>query len=245
MSFFKKFKPPYLFAHRGYSSLKLENSIEAFQEAKDKKIPGIELDIQMCKSGELVVFHDKSLKRLSGIHKNIEDITYNQIKAIRIGNSGKIPLLEEVFRTFGTNFYYDIEIKNGKNKKLVVKKLYNLIQKYNLKENIIISSFYPLILREWHKLKTPIPIGLIFEGKGLWPLLRNTIVILISKSDFYKPHHILVSNIFYNPHIKNKTIISWTLDSKIDGKNVINMGAKGIISNDPSIFLYITEKKGQ
>ena len=45
-------------AHRGYSLKYRDNSVEAIREAVVRKYDGIELDVQLCASGELVLFHD-------------------------------------------------------------------------------------------------------------------------------------------------------------------------------------------
>ena len=45
-------------AHRGYSKFCIDNSEEAFLEANKNNFDMIELDIQLCKTGEIVVYHD-------------------------------------------------------------------------------------------------------------------------------------------------------------------------------------------
>lgn len=60
------FPRPLLWAHRGLSSRAPENSMAAFALARSEGIPGLELDVQCCKTGELVVFHDETLERICG-----------------------------------------------------------------------------------------------------------------------------------------------------------------------------------
>jgi glycerophosphoryl diester phosphodiesterase len=45
-------------AHRGYSLKYRDNNLEAIREAIVRKYDGIELDVQLCASGEVVLFHD-------------------------------------------------------------------------------------------------------------------------------------------------------------------------------------------
>ncbi len=56
-----------LFGHRGYSSLAPENTLAAFRILLEKQIPGAELDVRRCKSGELVVTPDAPLERVTGL----------------------------------------------------------------------------------------------------------------------------------------------------------------------------------
>ena len=45
-------------AHRGYSDKYKDNTLEAFEHAVRNHFDMIELDIQLCKSGEIIVYHD-------------------------------------------------------------------------------------------------------------------------------------------------------------------------------------------
>ena len=49
--------------HRGASGHEPENTLESFRKALDLNVDMIELDVYNCRSGELVVFHDDSLRR--------------------------------------------------------------------------------------------------------------------------------------------------------------------------------------
>ena len=66
---------PLLFAHRGVSSLAPENTMAAFKKVKELGIPGVELDVHLTKSGELVVIHDESVKRTGRLYdgKTVQD----------------------------------------------------------------------------------------------------------------------------------------------------------------------------
>ena len=50
-------------AHRGASGYEPENTILAFEKALELESDMIELDARLCKTGELVIMHDKDLKR--------------------------------------------------------------------------------------------------------------------------------------------------------------------------------------
>ena len=54
-----------IFAHRGASAYAPENTLEAFKMAVDMGAHGVELDVHICRSGELVVAHDETIERVS------------------------------------------------------------------------------------------------------------------------------------------------------------------------------------
>ena len=93
-----------IYAHRGNMSQYPENTMEAFQSAINLKCPWIELDIQQTKDGHLVVTHDESSKRVTGVDTIISQANYGELKHLNFGhffNDNKIhtlPLLSEVFQ---------------------------------------------------------------------------------------------------------------------------------------------------
>ena len=76
-----------LIAHRGLHNERIqENSIEAFKRAVEKGY-GIELDVAFTKDDVLVVFHDASLLRMSGVDKKIWECTYSELQELSLLNN--------------------------------------------------------------------------------------------------------------------------------------------------------------
>ena len=64
-----------LIAHRGYHSKEEgipENSIPAFKKAMENKYI-IELDVHILKDGQVIVFHDDDLERMTGVKKLVKN----------------------------------------------------------------------------------------------------------------------------------------------------------------------------
>ena len=134
-----------IYAHRGlYDNKKIvENTISAFKKAIDDNY-NIELDIRITKDKKIVVFHDENIKRLTNINKDIKDITYEELKSIKLINTtDKIPLLEDVLRLVKGKVSILIEIKDYLSKDNLLK-LDKLLVEYN--GNILLQSFNPLLL---------------------------------------------------------------------------------------------------
>ena len=63
------------YAHRGLHNKNIpENSLRAFEKAVERGL-GIELDIQLSKDGQVVVFHDFTLNRVAGVDGKVIDYT--------------------------------------------------------------------------------------------------------------------------------------------------------------------------
>ena len=109
----KRQKAPFLgrsFAHRGLHSEDKsvpENSLEAFRLAAAAGY-GVELDVQLTKDGQVVVFHDDTLDRVCGVPGRVDEKSYNELKLLRLcGTEQRIPLLTEAAVTTKRSKYID------------------------------------------------------------------------------------------------------------------------------------------
>src|SRR5688500_1304458 len=103
-------------AHRGASADAPENTLEAFQEAIVQNADGVELDVQRCGSGELVVCHDEMLERLAGLPWDLRETPWWKLREVDVGSKlgfkrARIPLLEEVFDLLPHKMLINVEIK--------------------------------------------------------------------------------------------------------------------------------------
>ncbi len=141
-------------AHRGLHHGKVipENSMAAFAAAIEYHYP-IELDIQWLADGELAVFHDSDLERLTGQPGNIAQQTVESIKPLRLfGTDEKIPLLKDVLAFVNGRVPVLIEIKNEGDVGLLERALLDVVAGYS--GDVAIQAFNPFSL-EFFKLHAP------------------------------------------------------------------------------------------
>ncbi|HPX21181.1 MAG TPA: glycerophosphodiester phosphodiesterase family protein, partial [Bacilli bacterium] len=92
---------PLMIAHRGASVYELENTKEAFIAAGNRTFWGIETDIRLTKDGEIVIFHDETLKRLAGMEAKVSDFDFAEVREISLKGrfdhieASRIPTLSE------------------------------------------------------------------------------------------------------------------------------------------------------
>ena len=99
----------HIIGHRGAAGERLENSLDGFRHALTLDIAGIEIDIR-DHSGQLWVFHDHDLKRLTGTTGQFEDGA--DIPAIQLSNGEPIPGLQQVLDLYWGKMPVNIEIKS-------------------------------------------------------------------------------------------------------------------------------------
>jgi len=144
------------FAHRGASSLAVQNTLPAFKKARELGARCYELDVHLTADGQLAVHHDYSLKDTAGVDVEIGTLTAAALKKISLHNrfSGEavfVPMLEEVLPLVAPDLtLLNIELKNDDNRypgveNVLLKCLHNFPQ---LAPNILFSSFdYDTLVR--------------------------------------------------------------------------------------------------
>src|SRR5690606_5568826 len=100
--------------HRGAKGHVPENTIESIQKARDFGVDGIEIDVHVCATGELVVFHDFTLDRMTNGTGEVGKLSLSELKKLKVNNQFLIPTLEEVLDTIDKKCFLNIELK-GRN----------------------------------------------------------------------------------------------------------------------------------
>jgi len=89
-------------AHRGFSGLYPENTLLAFTKALELGVDAIELDVQLSRDGEAMIFHDEDLQRTTGKKGWLKDLTREELRQLDASGEFKgvygrnlIPALDE------------------------------------------------------------------------------------------------------------------------------------------------------
>ncbi len=147
------------YAHRGSSAYYPENTMEAFEAGLAMGANGIETDVQKTKDGVLVLFHDKTLERLTGERGEISDYTYKEISefSVKLGDKqGRIPTLDEFLTRFASEeIMLAIELKADG----IESDVLELIGKHEAQQRTIITSFELNRLRKIRELDSKFHIG--------------------------------------------------------------------------------------
>ena len=104
-------KNPLIIGHRGARGHVAENTIPSIEKALALGVDGIEIDIFKCATGELVVFHDKTLEKLTNATGYIEELSLDSIQKITVLNQAPIPTLSEVLDIVNGKALLNIELK--------------------------------------------------------------------------------------------------------------------------------------
>lgn len=224
-----------IIGHRGSSKRAPENTISSILCAAEDKADYAELDVQETKDGVVVLMHDKNLKRVASVDKNVSETFYRDIEKFDVGSSysekfkgEKIPTLDQVMKASKGRIKLDIEIKNYENDTDLVKKVVQTIRDNNFEDNCLVCSFDYEALVKVKKLNPKIRTGYITN-------LNSGVNLNLEYADYYSIYYPRVTKeIVEKLHKNDKKVHVWTVDSEEDFKRSIQMGVDDIITNSPS-----------
>ncbi|MBR0086159.1 MAG: glycerophosphodiester phosphodiesterase [Lachnospiraceae bacterium] len=152
-------KKPFMrvnYAHRGLHTQDKsvpENSLAAFRRAREAGY-GAELDVQLSKDGQVVVFHDDTLDRVCQVRGRVDAFTYEELHRMKLcGTNETIPLFTDVLDTFYGGGPLIVELKTaGKKNAELCQKTLDILRTY--KGVFCIESFDPRIVL-WFKKNAP------------------------------------------------------------------------------------------
>ena len=222
-------------AHRGVSGLEMENSIAAFVAAGNRSYTGIETDVHVTKDQQIIVIHDDTTLRVTGVDKVVEESTLAELQAIPLydmqeGTSRTdlhMPLLNE---------YIDICKKYEKTAVLELKnamtpddirKIVGIIEDCGYLEEVIFISF------SWENcvtLRQFLPSQRVqFLTKECDEELMEKLVA--NKLDLDIHYQALTKEMIDALHAKGIIVNCWTVNDKESGEQLASWGIDYITTN--------------
>lgn len=186
------------YAHRGLHDRSRgvpENSLPAFLRAAESGY-GIEMDVQLTKDEQVVVFHDNTLKRVCGLDAPVNSRTFEELQELSLlGTKERIPLFSEVLKAVDGRVPLIVEIKMADSRTRVCELADRILQGY--KGRYCMESFHPLAVY-WYKRHRPgivrgqLSADFVKEGERetfpMW-IVHHLLTNFITRPDFVSYSH--------------------------------------------------------
>lgn len=233
--------------HRGHAG-STENTLAAFHEAAAMGADMVEFDVQLSSDGIPVLFHDYTLKRLTGRKGSIRKRTAKYLTNLELPKSLRIPTLRDVLVTVAPQIPLNIELKyNRPHYRPLVEAVCGLVKNLNLERRVIISSFLhesirlinryypeiataPLYLTAWNGDPHIDDLRLLSHRRG-WknelPFERPGLVLY---------HKMIDEELAQRLHDLKLTIMTYTVDEPEEMQRLIDLGVEGLITNRPDLL---------
>src|SRR5687768_14566849 len=220
-----------IIGHRGAAGLVFENTLASIQKALDLGVEIIGIDVWQTTDGEIVVFHDAYLDRLTETNGFIAETSYQKLKNIPLRNGDKIPTLKEVIaliKPHSTQLI--VEVKDLKalpeTKKILANSL--LFSRY------YIGSFYHTgimkIKQENPQIKTAIMFECVPVDLSEYLIKVNPELVVISIETFDQE---LIETV----KIQNRKLVFYTVNTEAEIALAYKASPYGIVTNFPDRFI--------
>lgn len=219
---------PRIIGHAGCAGQYPENTIAAVESAAPH-VDGFELDVRSCGTGELVMFHDETLERVTNGTGRVDETPLSDLRALRVLESeSSIPTLEELLRSVSPSTPINLELKEPGIESAALE-----ICK-NAGIPVLYSSFYESALRELRRLDETAPIAVLCH-EGIDDRLK-----LGEELDAVAFHPSLPlaveTDVVADAKARDFAVNAWTAETEADVQQLRELDIDGIITDRWDFF---------
>ena len=237
--------PVELIAHRGSSFLAPENTLSSFRLGWEETTTS-ELDVRLTADGKVVVIHDDSAERTTGVRRKVAECSLSELQMLDAGvfkrdhwKGERVPSLEEVIAAMPSGKKLLIEIKTGTE---IMPKLIRTVRESGKEKQLSLQCFDPEICAACKSVFKIIPVYLLVafipnSNTRSWsPTLEEAIATAkrlqvdgMGVNDTPLIDAAAVESI----HSAGLKLNIWTVDDVDAARRLILLGIDGLITNRP------------
>ena len=231
---FEPLREPQVLAHRGASAVELENTVLAFRRAKEFGAHAAELDVRLCKSGEMIVHHNPVL---------------SDGRQINLLNKNELPshvcTLEEALDACD-GMWVNIEIKNDTSEpdfdsgETLAGKVVAMLRDRGAPNQWLISSFRRQTIDAVHELWPELPTAWLTLTVDDAQAATVAADLRASGHSALHPYvKTLTRHVIDTMHLHGLSVNTWTIDDPIRMVELLDWGVDGLCTNKPDVALEV------
>jgi glycerophosphoryl diester phosphodiesterase len=211
-------------AHRGFAGVNYENTVPAVRAAAGTVAHWVEVDVRRCGSGELVVFHDETLGRLTDASGAVAETDLDTLQSLTVLDStATVPTLAEVFEAVPDNVGLNVEIKEAG----LTADCVDVFDQHG--NDVLVSSFDADTLREFGAVGD-VGLALLFAN-GPDPALD--IATKIGCNAVHPYRRCCDAAFVDTAHDAGLDINAWTVQNGRQADRLASLGVDGLIADAP------------
>ncbi|MGD8621926.1 MAG: glycerophosphodiester phosphodiesterase family protein [Anaerolineales bacterium] len=232
---------PLVIAHRGASSIAPENTIPAIQAALEQGAHAVELDVKLSQDDVLFIHHDQTLDRTTDGSGRTSEWSWPELARLDAGSHHSkqfkgtpIPRLDEIFELFGAQLLYNLELTEyGRPLIELAARTIRIVEKYELEECVLYSSFNPLELWRAARRVGSSRVALLMGAKTPM-LLRKFLRSSVPHCTYHPQDELVTQELIANVKRRNKRFNVWTVNDVTRMRKLLKWGVDGIITDVPA-----------
>jgi len=237
---------PLVLGHRGARHAAPENTHAAFELSRQEGAAGVELDVRLVKTGQIIVLHDPSLARVSGNadRRAVETLSLQETLSADVGRGERVPLLSDVLDwAKAHDQLVNVEVKSDvrRRRDLLTGVIALLSRHPYAPQGVLLSSFDPRFVWRLARALPRLPSAFLFHTKS--PIARAA--ALVGAATFSRlgaravhPEHVLVTEQRMQAWRSKQTLVGvWTVNDDARARELAALGVDYIVSDRPGAIL--------
>jgi glycerophosphoryl diester phosphodiesterase len=228
-----------ILGHRGASADAPENTLPAFELALAQGADGIELDVRLCASGEVVVFHDATLERLLGKPGSVAETPWSTLRTldVRTGTGkARIPLLSEVLEAVPRSAWVNVELKGDADWFRLATRVARMLLEGGHEQHVVVSSFQPLCLLALAARAPDLRRGYLLEPERPFWLESGVLAPLLGRDAVHPTDREVTLERVRRWHASGREVAVWTVDDPARARTLRGWGVDSLITNRPGLL---------
>jgi glycerophosphoryl diester phosphodiesterase len=232
---------PFVLGHRGARHAAPENTLAAFDLARQEGADGVELDVRLDGTGNVIVLHDPTLTRVTrgADSRHAEDIPSVELAQLDVGSGERVPLLADVLdwaKQHGQRV--NVELKSdGRNRALLLEQVARVVNDRPLPA-LLFSSFHPWFIWWLSRHIPDLPRAWLVHQKQR--ILKYAPGSHLLGANGVHPEHVLASAERVALLKKTGCLVNvWTVNNPARARQLARNGVDAIITDTPAEILSV------
>jgi glycerophosphoryl diester phosphodiesterase len=235
---------PIGFAHRGGAAVGDENTAAAFGRAVALGYRYIETDTHATSDGVAVVFHDDTLDRLLGRPGRMSDVTWADVRSLRVGGAAVVPRLDEVLDAW-PGIRFNIDTKTD----AAVAPALDALRRTSAEDRVLLASFSERRLRGIRRATGP-RVATSLGMAGVAALLARAWrkapdgVVAVQVPPSSGPVRVVGAGFIRYAHRLGLHVHVWTIDEAERIGYFLDLGVDGIMTDHIEVLRDVYLSRG-
>jgi glycerophosphoryl diester phosphodiesterase len=239
---------PLAFAHRGGAAEGDENTAAAFERAVKLGYRYVETDVHSTTDGVAVVFHDSTLDRVAGRPGRIADLTWADLRTVRIAGAAAVPRLDEVLDAW-PEIRFNIDVKSDAGPEPTVE----AVRRAGAAHRVLLASFSDARLARVRALAGPaVATSLGMRGvaglrvaslAGVRPRLPGS----VAAAQVPVRHgwlRVVDRRFLRAANRLGMQVHVWTIDDPDEMRRLLDLGVDGIMTDRIEVLRAVFQERG-
>jgi glycerophosphoryl diester phosphodiesterase len=229
-------------AHRGHSRAAPENTLSAIRKAIESGADYTEVDVRQTADGVIVLLHDRDLKRVAGLSRRVDELTYDEVRQLDVGSwfdpgfaGERVPTLAEAIDLCRGRIKMNIELKFFGPDRRLAEAVARQVRELDFESDCLVTSFDYEALREASRHNPRLRTGLIV-AHALGDVGRLDVVALSVRADF------LSDEVLRAAHHLGREVHVWTVNDARQMTRMMKRGVDNIITSDPDLAIRVRDE---